>query len=146
MKKIFAKQENCISCRLCEIHCITAHSKSKDIVKAFKLEGRKVPRIRMERSGAISFAVQCRHCEQPLCVYSCITGAMSINADGEVVNDPERCVGCLTCILVCPYGAVTRGEEGDKVVAKCDLCAGLEAPACVENCPNRALVLKEVDE
>jgi carbon-monoxide dehydrogenase iron sulfur subunit len=28
-------------------------------------------------------------------------------------------------------------------VAKCDLCPGLEVPACVANCPNEALVFVE---
>jgi len=34
-------------------------------------------------------------------------------------------------------------DNGKKVVAKCDLCPGLEVPACVANCPNEALVVME---
>lgn len=139
MKRILANKEYCIGCRLCEIHCVTAHSVSKDIVKAFKIEGMSLPRIRVEESGPLSFAVQCRHCEEPLCVYSCITGAMTIGEDGSVVNDSQKCVGCWTCILVCPYGAISRDEVEGKVVSKCDMCAGSNVPACVENCPNEAL-------
>ena len=38
MKKVFAREELCINCRLCEVYCKTAHSKSKDVVKAYKSE------------------------------------------------------------------------------------------------------------
>ena len=42
---------------------------------------------------------------------SCITGALSIK-DGVVRIDRNKCVGCFTCVLVCPYGAVVPSEEG----------------------------------
>jgi carbon-monoxide dehydrogenase iron sulfur subunit len=53
-------------------------------------------------------------------------------------------VGCWTCILVCPFGAIQRDEREKKVASKCDFCAGLDIPACVANCPNEALILTEV--
>jgi len=31
------------------------------------------------------------------------------------------------------------------VVSKCDLCSEMEMPACVANCPNGALIYKEVN-
>jgi carbon-monoxide dehydrogenase iron sulfur subunit len=88
-------------------------------------------------------AVQCRHCPEPLCVYACLTGAMQQDPlSGNVSLDPERCIGCWTCILACPYGAIRRDLERG-VAAKCDLCPDLEVPACVVNCPNEALVFTE---
>ena len=36
MKKVFAREELCINCRLCEVYCKTAHSKSKDVLTANK--------------------------------------------------------------------------------------------------------------
>jgi carbon-monoxide dehydrogenase iron sulfur subunit len=61
-------------------------------------------------------------------------------ANDKVIVDREKCVGCWTCILVCPYGALSR-DMNNKTVIKCDLCPGQEIPACVINCPNEALVL-----
>jgi len=150
LKRIYAKEEVCIGCRLCEIHCAVAHSQYKDnIVKAFKRQKhRPVPRVIVEESGPLSFAVQCRHCDEPECAKACITGAMCKDPkSGLVLNDSERCVGCWTCIAACPYGAIRRDETEGKVAAKCDMCRDNpgEVPACVANCPNEALVYKEED-
>ena len=38
MKRVYAKEELCLNCRLCEVYCKTAHSKSKDVLKANKYE------------------------------------------------------------------------------------------------------------
>jgi carbon-monoxide dehydrogenase iron sulfur subunit len=140
------EEEACIGCGLCEIHCFTQHSKSKDIIKAYKKEyPRPAIRISLEISKPISFAVQCRHCENPPCVMSCLSGAMHIdNRTGQVLHDSEKCIGCWTCIMVCSYGAVVKDASGRKIVAKCDLCPDIDIPACVANCPNEALRYEEV--
>ncbi len=147
MKRVYAREEFCVGCRLCQVHCVTAHSPYKnDIVKAFKKSNpRPLPRVIVEENRPLSFALQCRHCEEANCTKACITGAMQKDpVTGVVTNDETRCVGCWTCILVCPHGAIVQDERGKKVAAKCDLCSGLkEMPACVQHCPNGALLYKE---
>jgi carbon-monoxide dehydrogenase iron sulfur subunit len=63
-------------------------------------------------------------------------------ATGNVTVDSDKCMGCWTCIVACPYGALTR-DTSNRVVAKCDLCPEHEMPVCVANCPNEALVVAE---
>lgn len=108
-------------------------------------EGQTIhPRIRIEGDNQVSFAVSCRHCTDPLCVKSCIAGALS-KKDGVVCIDQNKCVGCHTCVLVCPYGALMPSESG--VMQKCELCienAGGK-PACVQGCPNKAIIFEERD-
>jgi carbon-monoxide dehydrogenase iron sulfur subunit len=58
----------------------------------------------------------------------------------KVIVDAHKCVGCWTCIVACPYGALSRDVDS-RTVIKCDLCPEREIPACVLNCPNEALVL-----
>jgi anaerobic carbon-monoxide dehydrogenase iron sulfur subunit len=144
MKKIYSREDVCIGCRLCEVHCAVQHSKSGDIVKAFRRETpRPQSRLVVEEHENLSFGIQCRHCEDPICVFSCISGAMQRNPDGTVLPDKDRCVGCWTCVMVCPYGAIKRSPGDEHVAQKCDMCPGLEVPACVANCPNGALTLEE---
>jgi carbon-monoxide dehydrogenase iron sulfur subunit len=144
MKRIYAREEYCLACRLCEIHCLVQHSRSKKIVKAFRQERDTViPGVQVEQSGRTSFALQCRHCDDAPCLEACMTGAMHRDAaTGTVLSDPDRCVGCWMCVMVCPVGAVLRGKE-NKVASKCDLCLGEKTPVCVLNCPNEAIVYEE---
>ena len=112
------------------------------MVKALK-DKKIYPRIQVEEGYKINFAVSCRHCTDPLCIKSCISGALTKDENGVVTIDHNKCVGCLTCILVCPYGTVVRDGEG--AVNKCELCLtnSCGSPACVKGCPNRAIVYEE---
>ena len=141
MKKIFVKGEWCLGCHLCEYHCAFANSGMKDMVKALK-DKPIFPRIHVEGNEKVSFAVSCRHCTDPICVKSCIAGAISVQ-NGVVCIDRGKCVGCLTCILVCPYGALAQNADG--VMQKCELCVGNSCgePACAAGCPNHAIVYEE---
>ena len=145
MKKIIAKEQLCMGCGLCEVYCTVAHSKTKDIIKAYNRESpRPTSRVNLEIHKPVSFAIQCRNCEDAPCVTACLSGAMTKDeASALVVHDSERCIGCWTCIMVCPYGAIIM-DSSRKVVSKCDLCSHLDEPACVSNCPNNALIYKEV--
>lgn len=97
----------------------------------------------MEARGAVSFSVRCQHCADAPCVQSCLTGALSQDTvSGIVAVDAEKCIGCWTCILACPFGAIRQDVAQGKAV-KCDLCQGRDTPACVDNCPNEALVYAE---
>lgn len=140
MKRVYINEEWCLGCHLCEYNCAFANSGLNDMAK---LKGVKInPRIKIEESDSINFAVSCRHCDDPICVKSCITGALSIN-DGVICIDREKCVGCYTCVLVCPFGAVM--PDGDGAAQKCELCTRNSAgePACVKGCPNNAIVFEE---
>jgi carbon-monoxide dehydrogenase iron sulfur subunit len=147
MKKVYIKEELCIGCHLCEVYCQVEHSQSKDLVKAFRRESpRPVPYVSVDRRGPVSLAVQCRHCAEAPCVYACLTGALQRDPErGIVTVDVERCIGCWTCILACPFGAIIRDTYREKI-AKCDLCPEEDMPVCVTNCPNEALVYAEAED
>ncbi|MHB1127046.1 MAG: 4Fe-4S dicluster domain-containing protein [Bacillota bacterium] len=147
MQRVYAREEYCVGCRLCEVYCVVAHSRyPNDVVNAFKKDkNRPLPKVTVEENKPVSFALQCRHCDEAYCTKACITGAMSKDPlTGVVTNNDDRCVGCWTCILACPFGAIARDERGRKVASKCDLCSGTgDIPACVKQCPNEALVYTE---
>ena len=141
MKRVYADEKWCIGCHLCEYNCAFANSGESDMVKALKNKP-VFPRITVEDDDKITYAVSCRHCDDPICVKSCISGALK-KENGVIKIDNNKCIGCLTCILVCPYGAVSEGKNG--VAQKCELCLenSCGEPACVKGCPNRALVYED---
>ncbi len=144
-KKIVANPNACMGCGICEISCIVQHSKSKNIIKAYNREKpRPISRVRLEMNKPISFAIQCRHCQNAPCVEACLTGAMQKDPQtGLITHNPEKCMGCWTCVMTCPFGAI-KIDTQNRIIAKCDRCVELEIPACVANCPNGGLELKEV--
>ena len=129
MKRVYVNEKWCLGCHLCEYYCAFANSGKSSMVK-------------IEARDNISFAVSCRHCTDPLCVKGCISGALTI-VDGAVQIDSGKCVGCYTCILSCPYGALSTSSEG--AIQKCELCAknAFGQPMCVQGCPNKAIVYEE---
>ena len=141
MKRVYVNEKWCLGCHLCEYYCAFANSGKSSMIKALK-DRHIVPRIRIEERNNISFAVSCRHCTDPLCVKSCISGTLSV-VGGAVMIDSEKCVGCCSCIMSCPYGALSHSENG--VIQKCELCKKNEfgVPLCVQGCPNKAIVYEE---
>lgn len=148
MKRVYVNEERCLGCHLCEFYCAFANSGEKDMIKAFKLGRAASPRIRIEESDDINFAVQCRHCTDPACVKGCIAGALT-KKNGVIEINTDKCVGCYTCVLSCPYGCIVIDRmNGGKTVTKCELCTRNNAgePACAANCPNGAVVFEERGE
>ena len=141
MKRIYVNEEWCLGCHLCEYNCAFANSGEKNMVKALKNKEIK-PQIHVEEDNKITYAVSCRHCEDPICIKSCISGALT-KTNGVVTIDQNKCIGCFTCILVCPYGAVSASNA--HAVQKCELCINNSCgtPACVKGCPNKAIVYEE---
>ena len=90
----------------------------------------------------------CNQCEHPPCVQVCPVGATFSTAEGVVLIDAERCIGCRYCIQACPYGARYFHAE-TKTADKCTFCyhrvsKGL-LPACVEVCPTQARVFGDLE-
>ncbi len=165
MKEVLVNIERCLGCRSCEIACAVQHSRSKNLFSAIREPGRPRRRVHVEaaalaeaggeieggagvgvlvRAQARPFPLQCRHCQDAPCVDACMTGAMHFEPDGRVVNDPDRCVGCWMCLMVCPFGAITTQQQ-PKLALKCDRCPDLSQPACVSACPTHALTFAEPD-
>ena len=49
--------------------------------------------------------------------------------------NPDLCVGCETCVPVCPVEAISMND--DKAVIDQDTCTGCES--CISECPVEAI-------
>jgi len=147
------KRERCLACRACELACSVAHASSGRLETAILEELPPKRRLVMAAGKNGVEALRCEQCLEPLCVFSCKSGALHRDArDGRVVFDERRCLACFMCLMVCPFG-VRRDPARDRVV-RCDVCsAGVplarfgpagpsstaSVPACVAACPTGAL-------
>jgi ferredoxin len=50
--------------------------------------------------------------------------------------DEGKCVGCGTCLAVCPHAVLSPNNGRVRIVAR-DAC--MECGACAQNCPTQAL-------
>ena len=130
---------------------------------------RKVSIRRKHTENAVETPVPllCNHCDNPPCVQVCPVKASFQRADGIVMCDPHRCIGCRYCLVACPYNArqfvyaENHDEQSNPNLAKrshgvstaCTFCAHLvdqgKTPACVTACDRAdagALVFGDLDD
>lgn len=151
---IAADANKCIGCKTCEIACVMSHTQDINMSPE-----NFYPRLRVIKGLSVTVPVMCKHCENAPCANGCPTNAIIRKADSIQVIQ-ERCIGCKTCVIACPFGAMTVVTETLERTAsaandtyyslnksqalKCDLCIDNPAgPACVAVCPTDALKLEE---
>ena len=165
--------DGCVDCiAACHgVHNVPDFGNSKDEIKWIWRE--EFPRIFPEENHSylpktarsMRPLVLCNHCANPPCVRVCPTKATFQRPDGIVMMDYHRCIGCRLCMAACPYGARSMNYRDPRtfiakinpdfptrtkgVVEKCNFCEerlvrGL-APACVQACPEKALVFGDIE-
>lgn len=158
----------CVGCRHCEWACRKSHNLPTPELTAYadnsvfkeyrrpdagsytvvnKFDNEKNPLL------PVHVKIQCMHCERPACVSACIVGAFKKNDDGSVTWDTDKCIGCRYCMVACPFQIPTYDYDRaiDPLIRKCDLCqdrrsSGEKLPACVDICPNEALIFGKRDD
>ena len=162
--------ERCIKCWACEIAC-----KQWNGIEAGTIARRKVHEVTSGTFPNVTrtfVSMSCMHCGEPACAKVCPAGAITKRGeDGIVVVDKEKCIGCKSCIMACPYGARYYRENEDGYfgtelneyeavmytampqgrVDKCTFCVdridagGNEPQACVAACPAGARVFGDLE-
>jgi len=127
----------------------------------------------MEAAGGHSYFLPrpCMQCENPPCVMVCPVQATYRTAEGVVLINHERCIGCRMCMAACPYSArsFNWGEPENPAgatfakyspeypvphrrgtVEKCMFCAHRmkdgKLPACADACPMYAIYFGDLTE
>jgi carbon-monoxide dehydrogenase iron sulfur subunit len=148
MKIIVTDLKRCLGCHSCEVACAISRSVSKTLLGAILEDPEPASRVRVMRVGTHPVPLQCQQCEDAPCAAVCPTAALyRLGKDETVLFKREQCIGCSSCVLVCPFGAIRRADGG--VMAKCSLCwdrlSEGQQPACVEACPTKARQLVDAN-
>jgi anaerobic dimethyl sulfoxide reductase subunit B (iron-sulfur subunit) len=145
----------CTGCKVCQVACQDKNGLAPDMLWRKVVQygsGNWIPQGDLfvpNNLGIVSLSAACMNCEQPTCVTVCTASAITKRADGVVLIDQEKCIGCRYCQWACPYDA-PRFDESAGVMTKCTFCQDLLAvgqnPACVDACVMRAIEFGELDE
>ncbi len=129
----------CIGCNGCQDACkVQNHlpEGKEDVLSATAYTA-------LEVHGETYVRRMCQHCQDPTCVSVCPVGAFTKTAEGPVLYDESKCIGCRYCMQACPFQAPRYEWSSLKPrVQKCRLCserikAGKQT-ACAEACPTGA--------
>jgi len=143
--------DRCTRCDDCVRACAATHDNNPRFLRSGPIQDN------------IMVAQACMHCEDPVCMIECPTGAIHRDLDGgQVVINDRTCIGCSACANNCPYNAIrmveVRHQDGDFIrdetkhvpiakATKCDLCLDQwGGPACQRACPHDALVRIDMRE
>jgi len=153
---VLVDYNKCTGCRTCEAVCSAYHQKVQ--INGQWLVGTGNPNdanIRVNHFNPdVDIPVVCAMCPDNPCIEACpvdpepVTNRKALYRDekiGTVKNDPDRCIGCGSCVTACldkGVGIIALNPATEKPAQICDLCDG--DPQCIKHCPYEALSLMTV--
>lgn len=139
--------KRCVGCYACRVACQNKNSLApkEGFIHFENLETGTFPAVAFE-----AIPMQCMHCEDAPCQHVCPTGATYTNADGVVLVEESKCIGCKYCMVACPY-SVRMIEHETGVVEKCRFCWSDDKgepnnPSCVATCIANARIFGDLDD
>jgi anaerobic carbon-monoxide dehydrogenase iron sulfur subunit len=136
-KVLMIDHEKCTGCRQCEMVCSVFHNGASNPSRS------RIKVVKWEHVG-FYLPMTCQNCEKPFCVEVCPTKACHKDLENQrVMIDRDKCIGCKTCIVACPFGAPLY-DKVERISIKCDYCDG--DPQCVRFCEARAIGYVEEDQ
>jgi Fe-S-cluster-containing hydrogenase component 2 len=136
-KALYIDYQKCTGCRTCELVCAVQHDGCSNPTRS------RIKVVKWEAQG-LYIPMSCQQCQDAPCLNICPVKAISKDDKvGRVMVDYDICIGCRSCVAICPFGAMNYNVI-DKRVFKCDHCDG--DPQCVRFCDVKAVDLVEQDD
>lgn len=145
------RQHHCIDCERCLEACRSTNFVPIHGYRTTILE-RSVP-VSQDQRERVFMPVLCNHCNRPPCVRVCPTQATyKDKTNGIVQMNPDKCIGCKTCMTACPYNA-RYFNEGNRAIDKCNFCYDTKLKqsngkntACAAACPANVRIFGDLTD
>ncbi len=153
LRGILVDTTRCVGCRNCEIACAEANNLPYPDLSEM------VPNKPMDTNPNQYMVINlfetdkgeswvrhaCMHCVEPACATVCPVKALEKLPEGPVIWHPDRCMGCRYCMMSCPFDIPKfEYDSYNPKIQKCFMCWHRqekgEDPACVDACPQEALM------
>lgn len=159
--------DKCIGCMACFVACKEENKVAPGI------QWNQIHRNENIKAQIINYyRVSCMHCGKPACLPVCPPKAIHRGANGKILVNQFKCIGCKMCLAACPYGVPKFNETGRtnyfetaplteapkqphqvRPAGRAERCTlythrtkeGM-LPKCVEVCPPKALVFVNWDQ
>lgn len=145
------RERHCIDCERCLEACRKTNNVPEHGYRTTILE-RSIP-IAPNTRERVFMPILCNHCNKPPCVEVCPTKATYKDKNNGIVRmHIEKCIGCKSCMAVCPYNARFFDEE-IRAINKCDFCfetklkeSNGRTTACASACPANVRVFGDLTD
>ena len=142
----------CVGCQSCEIACAEAYGfpspedyPEAGVVRKTSTSQRVVINAFETSMGEQYMRTSCNHCSSPACASACLTKAMLKTEEGPVIWREDKCMGCRSCMIACPFNAPKfEYDSPNPKIQKCRMCYEKlqegTMPECVSACPAEAML------
>jgi Fe-S-cluster-containing dehydrogenase component len=156
-RAIFIDKDKCVGCYSCVVACKLEHNlpphpahpplgnpRGPELIRVYQVG----PQILDDQVYHYFQPISCMHCLDAPCIAACPQSAIYKDVEtGITLVHEDQCMGCRSCLEVCPYGAPRYYDDKLKL---CDLCihrlAEGKTTACEAACPARAIHVGTADE
>ena len=141
----------CVGCQSCEFACAETYElpfptelTEPGVIKKTTDKQRVMMNCYPTSKGDQFVRVSCNHCNEPACASACLTKAMLKTEEGPVIWREDKCMGCRSCMISCPFDIPKfEFDSPNPKIQKCRMCYEMmqdgQKPACVDVCPPEAL-------
>ncbi|MCQ9205929.1 MAG: 4Fe-4S dicluster domain-containing protein [Omnitrophica bacterium] len=98
----------CTGCGGCSIACKNENNVQEGFAWAWRISETvgKFPNVRYDYKPTL-----CNHCRKAPCVRICPTGAMHKADGGITMHNPNKCIGCKSCVAACPFVVISINKK-----------------------------------
>ena len=89
----------------CAVACMDQNDTDPEVQLPFR-HVQVIEKVKERETVFTNVSIACMHCSDAPCVQACPAGCLyKDEATGLTLYDNNKCIGCHSCVMACPFGA-----------------------------------------